>query len=198
MARTFNDAYKQLAAKHPEGPTYILGHSMGAALAQLCALDFATLHVSGLSAAVPGGGGAAAGGQLAALGLRASRAAGWGQVARQPGSAPGVRRQGVRAACRSVPQQHAQLKQPSRRHWQGSCADCAPPPPPPRSRAQGAKDLRVYTFGSPRVGNSVFAQFFEQLVAESWRFTHGRWAAAAAAWAAWFASSAHPPDGSWA
>jgi hypothetical protein len=35
-------------------------------------------------------------------------------------------------------------------------------------------DLRVFTFGSPRVGNSVFASFFEEHVAEAWRFTHGR------------------------
>lgn len=35
-------------------------------------------------------------------------------------------------------------------------------------------DVKVYTFGSPRVGNSVFASFFEEHVSEAWRFTHGR------------------------
>jgi len=82
LASTFLNGYRELAAEHPTGPTFVLGHSMGGALAQLCALDLA-----------------------------------------------------VKA---------------------------------------GAKDLHVYTFGSPRVGNSVFASFFQQHVDDSWRFTHGR------------------------
>lgn len=36
------------------------------------------------------------------------------------------------------------------------------------------EDLRVVTFGSPRVGNAVFSSFFEEHVAEAWRYTHGR------------------------
>ncbi|KIY94593.1 hypothetical protein MNEG_13371 [Monoraphidium neglectum] len=82
MATTFLGAYGRLHAAHPRAATYVLGHSMGGALAHLCALDIRARH------------------------------------------------------------------------------------DPP--------DLRVLTFGSPRVGNSVFADFFEQHVAESWRFTHGR------------------------
>jgi len=82
MASTFTAAYARLRAAHPRGPTYILGHSMGGALAHLAALD-----------------------------LRA---------------------------------------------------------------AFDPEDLRVFTFGSPRVGNSVFSEFFDQRVAQSWRFTHNR------------------------
>ncbi|KIZ06147.1 Lipase [Monoraphidium neglectum] len=82
MARTFTAAYAGLLAAHPNGPTYVLGHSMGGALAQLCAMDL--------------------------------------RVAFDP------------------------------------------------------PDLRVFTFGSPRVGNGEFAAFFVRHVAESWRFTHGR------------------------
>jgi pimeloyl-ACP methyl ester carboxylesterase len=82
MASTFLDAYGRMLAAHPRGPTYVVGHSMGGALAHLCALD-----------------------------IRARF---------DPG------------------------------------------------------DLRVVTFGSPRVGNAVFSAFFDEHVAESWRFTHGR------------------------
>ncbi|KAI3434954.1 hypothetical protein D9Q98_003008 [Chlorella vulgaris] len=35
-------------------------------------------------------------------------------------------------------------------------------------------DVRVYTFGSPRVGNLIFAQWFEGVVQVHWRFTHNR------------------------
>jgi predicted lipase len=35
-------------------------------------------------------------------------------------------------------------------------------------------DVRVYTFGSPRVGNAVFARWFEDVVTVHWRFTHNR------------------------
>ena len=82
MASTFTAAFARMHAAHPRAPTYVIGHSMGGALAHLCALD-------------------------------------------------------LRAAF-----------------------------DPP--------DLRVVTFGSPRVGNSVFGDFFNMQVAESWRFTHGR------------------------
>ncbi|KAI8472671.1 MAG: Alpha/Beta hydrolase protein [Monoraphidium minutum] len=82
MAAAFLAAYATLHARHPRAPTYVAGHSMGAALAHLCALD-----------------------------LRAR----------------------------------------------------FDPP-----------ELRVVTFGSPRVGNAAFAEFFDAHVAESWRFTHGR------------------------
>ncbi|KAI8463898.1 MAG: Alpha/Beta hydrolase protein [Monoraphidium minutum] len=82
MAAAFMAAYDRLERLHPGGPVYVLGHSMGAALAHLCALD-----------------------------LRAN---------------------------------------------------------------YGAQDLRVFTFGSPRVGNAAFADFFRGAVGESWRFTHGR------------------------
>jgi hypothetical protein len=34
--------------------------------------------------------------------------------------------------------------------------------------------VRVYTFGSPRIGNQVFADFFQEWMTESWRFTHAR------------------------
>eukprot|EP00210_Caulerpa_lentillifera_P004354 g4152.t1 len=36
------------------------------------------------------------------------------------------------------------------------------------------KDIRLYTFGAPRVGNKDFAQRLTQLMTESWRFTHAR------------------------
>lgn len=35
-------------------------------------------------------------------------------------------------------------------------------------------DVRVITFGSPRVGNHVFTKWFEEVVGPSWRFTHDR------------------------
>ncbi|PSC76800.1 alpha beta-hydrolase [Micractinium conductrix] len=38
----------------------------------------------------------------------------------------------------------------------------------------GATDVRLYTFGSPRVGNAIFAQWFEEQIAVHWRFTHDR------------------------
>lgn len=38
----------------------------------------------------------------------------------------------------------------------------------------GIEDVRLYTFGSPRVGNYVFARWFETIVTEHWRFTHNR------------------------
>lgn len=82
MAPTFTEAYRRLAAAHPRGPTYVVGHSMGGALAHLCALDL--------------------------------------RVVADP------------------------------------------------------DDLRVVTFGAPRVGNAPFAEFFAAHVAEAWRFTHGR------------------------
>jgi hypothetical protein len=88
MAPAFLDAYARLAATpRPESggggvPTYVLGHSMGAALAHLCALDLTS--------------------------------------------------------------------------------------------RLGAPDVRVATFGSPRVGNAAFATFFRASVSQSWRFTHGR------------------------
>jgi hypothetical protein len=82
MAATFLSAYARLQAAYPRGPTFVVGHSMGGALAHLAALD-----------------------------LRA---------------------------------------------------------------AFDPEDLRTYTFGSPRVGNSVFSDFFDAHVAQSWRFTHNR------------------------
>ena len=82
LAATFTAAYARLAAAHPRGPTFVVGHSMGGALAHLCALDLRVLF--------------------------------------------------------------------------------------------DPDDLRVLTFGAPRVGNAPFAQFFEAHVAEAWRFTHGR------------------------
>lgn len=39
---------------------------------------------------------------------------------------------------------------------------------------QGAHDVRLYTYGSPRVGNSVFADWFESQIKVHWRFTHNR------------------------
>lgn len=82
MASTFHDAFQHLLHQHPTGPTYVIGHSMGGALAQLAALDIAVMF--------------------------------------------------------------------------------------------GVKDIKVYTFGAPRVGNNVFEEFFASMVTESWRFTHGR------------------------
>ena len=35
-------------------------------------------------------------------------------------------------------------------------------------------DVRVVSFGSPRVGNYVFAKWFEQEIGPHWRFTHNR------------------------
>lgn len=35
-------------------------------------------------------------------------------------------------------------------------------------------DIRLYTFGSPRVGNDIFADFFKTAIQESYRFTHNR------------------------
>jgi Lipase (class 3) len=82
LASTFRAAYAALAARVPDGPTYVVGHSMGGALAQLAALDLGVAH--------------------------------------------------------------------------------------------GLNDVRVYTFGSPRVGNAAFADFLRSRTTESWRFTHGR------------------------
>eukprot|EP00877_Chromochloris_zofingiensis_P002736 jgi/Chrzof1/12463/Cz06g35080.t1 len=82
LKSTFTDAFADLSSKHPTGPTFILGHSMGGALAHLCTLDFKFKF--------------------------------------------------------------------------------------------NLTDLKAYTFGSPRVGNSVFADFFESHITDSWRFTHGR------------------------
>eukprot|EP00879_Flechtneria_rotunda_P002634 GHRR01002836.1.p1 GENE.GHRR01002836.1~~GHRR01002836.1.p1 ORF type:complete len:374 (+),score=82.49 GHRR01002836.1:316-1437(+) len=82
LASTFHEAFGQLQQQHPAGPTYVLGHSMGGALAHLAALDLKFKH--------------------------------------------------------------------------------------------DLQDIKVYTFGSPRVGNTVFAQFFNTHITESWRFTHGR------------------------
>ncbi|PRW34023.1 alpha beta-hydrolase [Chlorella sorokiniana] len=39
---------------------------------------------------------------------------------------------------------------------------------------QGAHDVRLYTYGSPRVGNNVFAEWFESQIKVHWRFTHNR------------------------
>lgn len=35
LSSTFSAVYQKMAADHPEGPTYVLGHSMGGALAQV-------------------------------------------------------------------------------------------------------------------------------------------------------------------
>jgi hypothetical protein len=35
-------------------------------------------------------------------------------------------------------------------------------------------DVRVYTYGSPRVGNTIFEEFFKKIVTESVRVTHNR------------------------
>lgn len=82
MASTIKQSFGELLQKHPDGPTLVLGHSMGGALAQLAALDLKIMH--------------------------------------------------------------------------------------------DLRDVKVFTFGAPRVGNSVFSDFFEEHVTEAWRFTHGR------------------------
>jgi hypothetical protein len=82
LAPTFHQAVAELLQQHPTGPTYVIGHSMGGALAQLAALDLQIKY--------------------------------------------------------SLP------------------------------------DVKVFTFGSPRVGNIVFSSFLLQHISESWRFTHGR------------------------
>jgi hypothetical protein len=82
MAGTIKGAFAELLRAHPRGPTLVLGHSMGGALAHLAALDLKVQF--------------------------------------------------------------------------------------------GLPDVKVYTFGAPRVGNSVFARFFQEQVTEAWRFTHGR------------------------
>lgn len=38
----------------------------------------------------------------------------------------------------------------------------------------GIPDVRVVSFGSPRVGNYVFAKWFEEEIGPHWRFTHNR------------------------
>ena len=38
----------------------------------------------------------------------------------------------------------------------------------------GLPDVRVVSFGSPRVGNYIFAKWFEQEIGPHWRFTHDR------------------------
>jgi hypothetical protein len=82
LASTFKGAFGELLQQHPAGTTYVLGHSMGGALAHLAALDLKITY------------------QLS--------------------------------------------------------------------------DVKVFTFGAPRVGNSVFADFFSQQITDAWRFTHGR------------------------
>lgn len=37
-----------------------------------------------------------------------------------------------------------------------------------------AKDIHVYTFGAPRIGNYVFADLFADSIVYHWRFTHNR------------------------
>ena len=39
---------------------------------------------------------------------------------------------------------------------------------------RGLRDVHLVTFGSPRVGNAVFAGWFERRIASHWRFTHNR------------------------
>lgn len=39
---------------------------------------------------------------------------------------------------------------------------------------QGWPEVRLYSFGSPRVGNAAFAAWFAELVPVHWRFTHNR------------------------
>lgn len=82
MGPTIRASFAELLAAHPTGPTLVLGHSMGGALAHLAALDLKIEH--------------------------------------------------------------------------------------------GLSDVKVYTFGAPRVGNAAFAEFFDSQVTEAWRFTHGR------------------------
>ena len=36
----------------------------------------------------------------------------------------------------------------------------------------GTSVRRVYTFGSPRVGNQIFAQAFDSLIGQTWRIVH--------------------------
>lgn len=38
----------------------------------------------------------------------------------------------------------------------------------------GMEDVRVVTFGSPRVGNSVFADWYRETIPQNFRFTHNR------------------------
>lgn len=38
----------------------------------------------------------------------------------------------------------------------------------------GIEDVRVFTFGSPRVGNSIFAEWYRQTIPQNFRFTHNR------------------------
>lgn len=82
LGSTVTDAFQRLSAAHPDVPLYVVGHSMGGALAQLCALDVKFMY--------------------------------------------------------DVP------------------------------------DVRVYTFGAPRIGDAVFQEFFNDYMNESWRFTHNR------------------------
>lgn len=82
MASTIKQSFGELLQKHPDGPTLVLGHSMGGALAQLAALDLKIMH--------------------------------------------------------------------------------------------DLRDVKSFTFGAPRLGNSVFSDFFNEHVTEAWRFTHGR------------------------
>lgn len=38
----------------------------------------------------------------------------------------------------------------------------------------GIDDVRVITFGSPRVGNSIFAEWYKETIPQNFRFTHNR------------------------
>jgi predicted lipase len=38
----------------------------------------------------------------------------------------------------------------------------------------GLPDVRVVSFGSPRVGNDIFSKWFEEEIGPHWRFTHNR------------------------
>jgi hypothetical protein len=127
LAPNLTAAAADLARAHPGAPLYIAGHSLGAALATVAAVDIRA--------------------RLEAAWLRETRA--W-----EAGLAQEKRRRRRRA--RTLAGEDGGL---------GAPLPPPPPPPPP---------IRLFTFGSPRVGNAAFAAFVANATAVSVRVTHNR------------------------
>lgn len=120
LAPNLTAAARALAAAHPGAPLYIAGHSLGAALATVAAVDI----------------------KFRLEAAWAEETAAWEKVE----AAKRRRRRRRRLATSDAP-------------------DPPPPPPPP---------IRLFTFGSPRVGNAAFASFVDRATATSVRVTHNR------------------------
>ena len=118
LAPNLTAAAAALARAHPGAPLYVAGHSLGAALATVAAVDIKARLERAWEA----------------------ETAAWEAEQKDSGTAASRRRRRLSAA--------------------------PPPPPPP--------PIRLFTFGSPRVGNAAFASFVERSTSASVRVTHNR------------------------